>query len=112
MGAFQRTVSPGIKYLISEELQNILWEIHREKPLSPSSIFDLRQGRIRQTQNIYHLCLPYYDKRHIVQLSQPALDNIRITILRTDKGWLMRLSNRLLEAKYAQMSGPEQGTLF
>lgn len=112
MDALQRTVSPGINNFVSEELQTILWDIHRENPLSPS-IFDLRHGRGRHTQNIYHLCLlPYYHKRHIMQMSQPALDNIRITVLRTGKGWLMRLSNRLLEAQYGERSGPEQETLF
>lgn len=107
-----RIVSPGVNHLVTKELQDYLWFIHKLQPLSPS-IFDLRRGKGRNTQHINHLCLqPYYDKRHTVQLSQPALDDIRITVLSSDKGWLMRLSNRLLEAQYARIYGPEQGTLF
>lgn len=107
-----RTVSPGVARLIPLNLQEIIWMIHAANPLLPS-IFELSKGKARYTQHINHLCLlPYYNKRHTVKLSQPALDDIRITVLRTDSGWLMRLSNRLLEGQYGEKPGPEQGSLF
>lgn len=107
-----KTVSPGVANLIPPELQEILWNLHQATPLIPS-IFDLRRGKGQHTQHIHHICLlPYYDKKHTEQLAQLALNNIRITVLRTDNGWLMRLSNRLLEAQYEEMPGPEQGSLF
>ncbi len=112
MPEHDRSISPGVANLVSPELQDHLWAIHHLQPLTPS-IFDLRRGHGRYIQHISHLCLlPYYDQQHTVKLSQPALDDIRITVLRTTSGWLMRLSNRLLEDRYGKRSGPEQGNLF
>lgn len=112
MHEHDRRVSPGVANLVSPELQDHLWAIHRLQPLTPS-IFDLRRGRGRHIQHISHLCLlSHYDQQHTVKLSQPALDDIRITVLMTASGWLMRLSNRLLEAQYGKRPGPEQGNLF
>lgn len=111
----ERTVSPGITRLIPPELQEILWSLHAAHPLLPS-IFNLRKGKGLYTQHVDHLCLlPYYDKRHTVELPQP-LHDIRITILQTDTGLLMRLSNKALEAELSQQppvpERPEQGQLF
>lgn len=105
-----RTVSPGVAYLISKELQEILWNIHKETPYIPS-LFDLRKGH-GQTQHIYHICLvPYYEKKYTVELENQFA--IRITILRTDTGLLMRLSSKRLEDKYRQSPpGLQQGDLF
>lgn len=108
----ERQISPGVASLVSPQLQDILWSLHEAHPLLPS-IFDLhKKGRYKQTIN--HLCLlPYYNKRHTIEVAQP-LDDIRITILRTDTCLLMRLSNKQLEADHShlQTPGPEQGELF
>lgn len=107
-----RIISPGVRHLIMPELQDYLWAIHSNMPLSPS-IFDLRRGKGKGL-HIQHISLcPFYEKKYYtVQISQPVLDDIRITVLRIDTGWLMRLSNRQLETQYGKMSGPEQGFLF
>lgn len=107
-----RTVSPGVARLIPPDLQEIIWTIHAANPLLPS-IFELSKGRKHYTQHINHLCLlPYYNQSHTVKFYQP-LDNLRVTILMTGKGLLMRLSNRKLEIELRQkLAGPEQGELF
>lgn len=108
----ERAVSPGVARLIPPELQEFIWVIHEEIPLLPS-IFDLRKGKGRYTQHVDHLCLlPYHDKRHTIEIAQP-LNDLRITLLQTETGILMRLSNKQLEAEYShQPTGPEQGELF
>lgn len=108
----EKTVSPGVAHLIPLELQEILWSLHQTNPLLPS-VFEMRKGKGRYIQQIYHMCLlPYYNKRHTVEIAQP-LHDIRVTILQNKTGLLMRLSNKQLESKYSQSSaGPEQGELF
>jgi len=104
----EKTVSQGVARLIPPELQDILWALHQEHPLLPS-VFDLR-GKGRYKQLINHLCLlPIYHKRHIVEVAHP-LDDIRITILQTETGLLMRLSNKALDSHHS--AEPEQGELF
>lgn len=106
-----RSISPGVARLIPADLQEILWSLHQDHPLLPS-VFDLRKGKGRYMQSINHMCLPDYDQWHKVSVSSP-LDDIRVTILKTDSGQLMRLSNKQLEAEFNQMSlKPEQGELF
>lgn len=111
----KKSVSPGVKTLIPSELQAILWALHEAQPLLPC-IFDLRKGRGRYVQHINHLCLlPYYDQVHTVELAKP-LNDISITLLRTDTGLLMRLSNKQLEQELSKQSlepdEPAQGQLF
>lgn len=107
-----RMVSPGVANLIPVDLQTFIWSLYEATPLIPS-IFDLRRGHGQYTQHVYHICLlPYYDKKHTAQLAQPSLNNIRVTVLSTNNGLLMRLSNKLLETQYGEKPGPEQGTLF
>lgn len=109
----KKAVSPGASYLIPLELQEILWSLHQANPLLPS-IFEMRRGRGRYTQQIYHICLlPYLNTRHTVEIAYQPLHDIRVTILQTENGLLMRLSNKQLEAAYSQQqTGPEQGELF
>lgn len=108
-----KSVSPGVAHLVSPELQEILWALFEANPLLPS-VFDLRKGKGRYMQSVNHMCLPHYDQFHKITVSEP-LDDIRITILQTDAGLLMRLSNKQLEADFSQRqfrSGAEQGKLF
>lgn len=98
-----RSVSPGVTRLIPPELQEILWNLHQDQPLLPS-IFDLRKGQGRYTQHINQICLlPYFYKHHTIELAQP-LDNLRLTVLQTEAGLLMRLSSKTLEAELSHQS--------
>ncbi len=107
-----RTVSPGVSRLIPKEPQDILWSLHEANPLLPS-IFELRKGRGTYIQSIRQICLiPYFNQIFSVELANP-LHDIRVTILQTDTGLLMRLSNKKLEAELSRHPrGPEQGELF
>lgn len=106
-----RTVSPGVSRLIPKELQDILWSLHEANPLLPS-IFELRKGRGTYIQSIRQICLiPYFNQIFSVELS--PLHDIRVTILQTDTGLLMRLSNKKLEAELSRQLGEsKQGELF
>lgn len=95
--SMKRNISPGVKKLIPEDLQAVIWNLFDQKPDILPTFFDLNHGRMKNTLRILRFSLvPYSQSVHIFEYPNP-LEDLRLVILKNSDGLLLKIRNKGLE---------------